>query len=366
MSLAGASPEYFRTADLFAPFGTSLVLNTSSPLQAWVGATVLGGLPLARALNVVLLGGLAANGFTAYLLAHAFTRRFWPSVMAGTSFATCAYVSVHPLGHFNLVHAWVLPLAFLAWVLLLDAPTAPRALAAAAAFAATAYSDYYYFVYAVFAAVLWWGIVATNATLAWRSGRFRRTSRAVLVLAGLALAAGIIIRMSSGVEVRSRAAPRQRGRGAQPGLGCGALPAGVGAAAPRRGRPASRLLHSRDSSGPPAQRGPRPAAVAREPKGSGGGTEAGVSGDGRDAAPQAWRRQLACIVLATAAGAALVLPLAAAAVSLVRSGDYVSQQYFWRSAPRGDRSRHRPARQPDARDLGRLDAGRCTSDSAST
>ena len=205
-------------------------------------------------------------------------------------------------------------LVFLTWVLLLDAPTAPRALAAGVAFAATAYSDYYYFVYAVFFAVLWWSAAATNPTLAWRSGRFRRTSRALLVAAGLALAAGMSILMTSGARFDFGQLHVSASRARNPVSVAGLCLL------------AWALLHLS-------------VVVRRRRHGTfeqfDGDAEAGASGDALDAAPRAGRRQLACVGLAAAVGTALILPLTMGAVSLVRSGDYVSQQYFWRSAPRG-------------------------------
>ena len=43
-------------------------------------------------------------------------RRVMPAVFAGTIFASSTYIAIHLLGHFNLVHAWVIPLAVLAWI----------------------------------------------------------------------------------------------------------------------------------------------------------------------------------------------------------------------------------------------------------
>ena len=138
----------FHTDRLFAPFGALLVLNTHTALESLGSAAVLGAVPVVRAHNLLMLAGLAANGFAAYCLAFAFTRRAGAALIAGTSFATCAFLSVHLLGHVNLVHAWVLPLAALAWIRFVSRPAATPALAVAVAFAATLWSDYYYFVYA--------------------------------------------------------------------------------------------------------------------------------------------------------------------------------------------------------------------------
>jgi hypothetical protein len=290
--LEGAGGGYFRTGHLFAPIGTPLVLNTHSALQAWTGATLLGGLPLLRALNIVLLGGLAANGFATCLLAHAFTRRAWPSVMAGTAFASCAFVSVHLLGHFNLVHAWVVPLAALAWVSLLSSPSAARAVAAGAAFAVVAWSDYYYLVYATIFAAAWWGLTATGPRLEWRRNRFPRTGRVLLIAAAVALVVAAAIGLTSGIKFTlgpiQVSAMRARNPVSLAGL---CLLAWA-------------VVHTRI-----------------------------VFGQTPDT--RSMRRTGAHVAAAVAVGAVLVLPIAVAAASLVRSGDYVSQRYFWRSAPRG-------------------------------
>jgi hypothetical protein len=290
--LEGGSAGDFRTGHLFAPIGTSLVLNTHSALQAWIGATLLGGLPLVRALNLVLLCGLAANGFATYLLAHAFTRRTWPSVVAGTAFASSAYVSVHLLGHFNLVHAWVVPVATLAWVSLIESPSAARVVVTGIAFAVVAWSDYYYLVYLTIFAAAWWGLTATEPQLSWRSERFPRAQRVLLIAACAALVVAAAIGFTSGLRFRlgpiQISAMRARNPVSMAGL-CLLAWAVV----------RTRIV------------------FARTP-------------DSRSAL-----RTAGHVVAAVAVSAVLVLPIAVAAVSLVRSGDYVSQQYFWRSAPRG-------------------------------
>ena len=176
-----ASP--FFTPYLFAPFGTPLVLHTHTALEAMLGATLLRSLPLTAAHNVVLLAGMAANGVAAYALAFHHTRRTMPAVLAGTLFASSTYIAIHLLGHFNLVHAWVLPLAALTWILAVEHPTTGRCCATAAAFAAAAYSDYYYFAYAVMFALAWWFL--GRWTIAIGGRRFPRVEQALSILAGV-------------------------------------------------------------------------------------------------------------------------------------------------------------------------------------
>jgi hypothetical protein len=151
----GAGVGVFDCPYLFAPFGTSLVLHTHTALQSYAGATLLSRLSAVTAHNVVLLAGLAANGIATYALAYSFVRRVMPAVLAGVLFASSSYITLHLLGHFNLVHAWVLPVTALAWTGFLARPSFPKAAFVAIAYAAAMYSDYYYLVYAGLFAIVW-------------------------------------------------------------------------------------------------------------------------------------------------------------------------------------------------------------------
>ena len=64
-----SGPRLFATDRLFAPFGAPLILNTHTALESVASATVLGAVPVVRAHNLLVLAGLAANGFAAYGLA---------------------------------------------------------------------------------------------------------------------------------------------------------------------------------------------------------------------------------------------------------------------------------------------------------
>jgi hypothetical protein len=138
----------FYSNYLFPPYGAPLVLHTHTALQATLGATLLAWLPVVTAHNIVLLGGLAANGWCAYALALHETRRASAAIIAGSIFATAAFVSIRLLGHFNLVHAWVVPLSLWCWIKTIEQPSLARAVATGAALAAALYTDYYLFIFA--------------------------------------------------------------------------------------------------------------------------------------------------------------------------------------------------------------------------
>jgi len=191
----------FHTAYLFAPYGTPLVLNTHTALQAMLGATLFRPLPLTAAHNVVLLAGLAANGLASYALAYREVRRVMPAIFAGTTFASSTYVAIHLLGHFNLVHAWVIPLAALAWIRCDDHPSATRCFAAAGAFAAASYSDYYYLVYCVMFAIGW--SILRRWRLEFAGQRFPRSERVLATLACLVIVVILAIAVTGGFTIEA-------------------------------------------------------------------------------------------------------------------------------------------------------------------
>ena len=289
---AGQWSRLFATDRLFAPLGAPLILNTHTALESLASATVLGTMPVVRAHNLLVLAGLAANGMAAYTLSFMQARRVSAALLAGTSFATCAFVTAHLLGHINLIHAWVLPLAALTWIRLVARPTPARAVVLAIAFAATLWSDYYYFVYATLFAFVWLIVSARDVAVAWRVARRPALARGLLAAAALAVGVAIAIAVSGGIVFA---------------LG----PLHVSARNARNPTSIAGVLlllwtvsRLRPIASPPARR-------------------------------LDWGPMLRHGAIAAVAFMLLTVPIWSAALTLVRSGDYVSQQYFWRSAPRG-------------------------------
>src|SRR5690242_3988535 len=94
--------DFFRTPYLFAPVGADLTLHTHTALPAFVGATLLGRLSIAAALNITTLASLALNGFCGYLLCWRLLRSHSAAILGGIVFATSPYIAAHLNGHFNL------------------------------------------------------------------------------------------------------------------------------------------------------------------------------------------------------------------------------------------------------------------------
>ena len=223
--LATPGLRYFHTTYLFYPFGTAIVDHPHTALPAFVAATVLRGLSVAAAQNVLLIAYVFANMACMYALARSIlgprsdpgsildrsrigsrirsridvarrsaARR--AAVVAAIVFGLSPYVAVHLLGHFDLVAAWPLPLYALALRRAVDRRSAASAVAAGVVLAATAYTVYYYVVYLCFFTAVY-AIASTGALSVSRSPtpmppsarRLRAASAAVAVLAAVVAAA---------------------------------------------------------------------------------------------------------------------------------------------------------------------------------
>ena len=289
---SNAGAELFYTTHLFAPYGAPLVLHTHTALPAFAGATLLRPLSVPAAHNVVLLAGLAANGVVAYALAWRYVRNPGSALLAGTLFAGSAYISIHLLGHFNLVHAWVLPMSALAWVRFMEDPRAARGAIAGLAFAATAYTDYYYFVYATIFAALWIVFSTFSLEIARKLSRTTKLERGLVIAIGALVALVIVILLSGGFQ-----------------LAVG--PITISASRIRNPLAAVWLLGT-------------VWLVLR--------VRWLIKLSGGLPPPPHYIRGLA---VGTAVAVVLMLPLIAAALRIVMAGNYVPPQHTWRSGPRG-------------------------------
>jgi hypothetical protein len=283
--------SWFECPYLFAPFGTSLVLHTHTALQAITGATLLAPLPVVAAHNLVLLAGLAANGIATYGLAYSQVQKVMPAALAGVVFATSAYLGLHLLGHFNLVHAWVLPAAAFAWMKFSAAPKFTTAALVAVTGAASLYSDYYYFVYILLFAIVW--TLASQWAVSVRFGapRARWSERVVIGMMAVIFIVIAVILLTGGGEL---AIGRWR----------------ISAQGIRNPATALWLLLLVWIGLRSKVRIHRRAAASIGPL-------------------------LRNVLWTIAIGAVLILPLASAAAHLLAEGDYVAPEHRWRSAPGG-------------------------------
>ena len=300
----GSAERFFFTPYLFAPLGTDLTLHTHIALNAFAGATVFEPLPPLTAMNVTILLSLFLNGFCAYLLAWRFTRDAAASLVAGLVFGASPYLAAHLNGHFNLTSAWTLPLFALVCTDVFGGVDGdPKrvalrtfpAVAAGVVLGVTAYIDYYYVIYQLAFLVCAWLLAARDWSIVLR-GPTPRTLRAARVLMTIALLDLIIIALIAitggfdttigGVRVLAREVfnPLQ------------VLWVLIAGAALLRWRP----------------------AVAQRR----------IDG---------WndRSAVLAVLMVASVSALVALPILVNGIGVVLRGEYVSQRYFWRNAPKG-------------------------------
>jgi hypothetical protein len=291
----GSSAPFFHTTHLFAPVGTDLTLHTHTALPAFAGATLFGSLPVITALNVTILASVFLNGFCAYLLGWRITRDHGAGIVAGLVFAGSPFIAAHLHGHFNLTTAWTIPLFALAVSEAITRGSARWGVAAGLLLGATAYIDYYFVVYeTVLAACLFafearaWSVGRAEITA--RSRRWARIVGVVLLLeattiAVIAITGGFTIGLGAArLSMRSLFNPLQ------------AFWILLAAWLWLRFRP---RIHA----------GPNP---------------------GFHAGGAVW-----AVLLLAAVFVLIAAPLLWNGAALMARGEYVSQRYFWRSAPKG-------------------------------
>lgn len=162
MRKALSAPElvFFHSTYLFSPFGVDLVNHPNTALQGLVSATLLSRLSIVEAENLYIFVSVFLNAVCAYALALELTRERRLAVLAGMAFGGSPYVAAHLLGHFDLLTAWVIPLFALFFRRGLLSGTVRAAVAAGLCMAISAYCAYYHVVYislfAITYTVAWW------------------------------------------------------------------------------------------------------------------------------------------------------------------------------------------------------------------
>lgn len=286
--------DFFQTAYRFAPVGEDLTLYTHTAFPAFVGATLLKHLPLVTALNVTVLVALALNGFLAYLLAWRIVRDRGAAMVAGVIFGSSPYVSAHLNGHFDLIGVWTIPLFTIALLEAIEGSVA-WALITGVVLAGTAYVAYYYVVYDVGLVLCFAACRAWEWSIVLRDGPAPRPwlSRVLAAAVGLDVAAIVAIVWTGGFDVR------------------------VGAVRVSMHDPFNplQLFWVLIAATLWIRFGPRVRARAR--------------------ASWSWRRAAPPLAAMLAGFFVVAGPLVLKAIHVVSSGQYVTQQYYWRSSGGG-------------------------------
>jgi hypothetical protein len=289
---------YFRTTFLFYPFGVDMVGQSHVLGPGLFAATVLRPLPLVLAHNVMLFAFVFLNMACAYALAWNLTRHVRASVLAGLLFGQSPYLAAHLVGHFELMAAWPLPL----FVLLLRCALDPGAGSTRAAFCAalvavaTTYMTYYYVIYLGAIAIV---LVAIRLRV-FRVHFERRPDNGPLRRARIALAAAMAALLALAAWIA-----RTGGIDKTASLG-------ISMTQPQNTLSAMWIL------------GVIRALCTWRISIRSGEPERGVV--------------RAAVILCAVFGAVFLIgaaPLLREAANVITRGEYVSQKYFWRSAPRG-------------------------------
>jgi hypothetical protein len=289
--------DFFRSTYLFSPFGVDLVNHPHTALQGYISATVLARLTVIEAENLYILISVFLNGACAYALAFDLSRDRRLAVMTGLVFGGSPYIAAHLMGHFDLLTAWVIPLFALFLRRALDSGGILPAIGCGACIAIAAYSAYYHLVYlTVFGlayTVAAWRAVSSSVEPRPQTATFFSIRLVMIGLLALDAVLIIIILFGGGTSFEIGGISVTARTVRNPLLAAWLLAA---AWMLTRWRVVVRF---------------------RRPDGE-----------------QFWRGTQTLMITA-ATFAVLVLPLIVQAFRLALSGRYVTQTYFWRSAPRG-------------------------------
>ena len=290
---SGIARVPFWTPMIFAPWGVNLALHTHTALPSAVAALAFPASALAGT-NIVVALDLFLNFAAAYALAWRTTGNARASVVAGLVYGWSPFVSAHLAGHFNLVAAWTLPVAALAVQDVLEGVSRRRGALWGVVFGSIAYVDYYL---AVYAFVLGAAVLAHRALAVSVRSRVRSRVQTIVLrsIGGLLMLDAIVLGAiaTTGGTVAQIGGLHLSLRGtANPISAAGLL---VMLAVAVRLAPAIRVH-------------------------------------------VAWRQlqtDAGSLALPGVVALMTVLPILASAARMWIHGDYVSQTYFWRSAPAG-------------------------------
>jgi hypothetical protein len=294
VAVRDAHYSFLQCPLIFHPFGVNLALHTHTALPAFLAAVLAPASSLLAAQNVLIALHLFLNCAVAYALAYSIARHVGGALVAAIVFGWSPYVSAHLLGHFNLIAAWVLPLIALFALRALNGERISEWLLGAS-LAIAAYVDYYYAAYSVLLVAL----MALTPAVSFAFDTARPPTRwqcrvAAVLLAVLAIDLVVIVAIAwTGGTVLRLGGTRVSLLSITNPLSAGWILLGIlalvwWAPAIQVSLKSARLRHNMKAIVIPA------------------------------------------VILIVAA-----MPLLLSAFQLWRAGDYVTQRYYWRSAPRG-------------------------------
>jgi hypothetical protein len=173
MRTALSAPEldFFHSRYLLSPFGVDLINHPHTALQGLISATVLRSLSEIQAENVYIVVSVFLNAACAYAFAFDVVRERRCALLAAVAFGGSPYIAAHLRGHFDLLTAWVIPLFALFFRRAMRSGSIFAAAGCGVSVAVAAYAAYYYVVYLAMFAI-------TYTLASWRVFHTRREPRA--------------------------------------------------------------------------------------------------------------------------------------------------------------------------------------------
>jgi hypothetical protein len=279
---------------LFVPFGVDLTLDTHTLLPTLIVTAISPGSSALAGTNAIIAAHLFLNFAMAYALAYKLTKEIGSALVGALLFAWSPYVEVRLLGHFNLLAAWTLPLTALLTMTAVETRSRAATVSLGLAIGAIAYVEYYYVVYAAALAALL--AAARPVQVSWRIGLLTGWQRRALATVGTLMTLAVVIaaavKLSGGAVLHLGGLAVSMKSAHNPAVAAGLL-LFIGA------------------------------AIAIVPASS------------FHVDWTSLRDEAGTIGAAAAIAALCVLPLIVSGIHLWLRGDYVSQPYFWRSAPSG-------------------------------
>jgi hypothetical protein len=294
-ALAGDGLSIFWTPYLFAPIGASLITHTLTPLLTVSGALVPWEADPVLLYNAALIAAVFLNFIAAYAAAYSITRDRLSAIFAAVAFGGAPFLLARLYGHLNLLSAWGLPLLLLATIRYQRQPAITRAIALAVTIGIVAYTDYYYLIFGLLLVALHLSLSFGRVRVQARplTPRHRRILNVVIALIAVVSAAIAWIYGTGGADTTIAGIRLRMTDTFNPRVALGFLLTGA-------------LIIWK---GPVLTFAVRPDPPDRK----------------------VWR----LLPVAASAVALLLSPILVSALSLWLSGDYATQDYFWRSAPPG-------------------------------
>jgi hypothetical protein len=296
-ALSAPDLDFFQSRYLFSPFGVDLINHPHTALQGFISATALRSLSVIQAENLYIFTSVFLNGLCAYALAFDVVRERRTAIFAAVAFGGSPYIAAHLLGHFDLLTAWVIPLFALCLRRSLRSGGVGAAIGCGLCVSVAAYAAYYHVVYLALLAITY-TLASWHVLHVYREARAQTqslfTARLILVgLIALDLFAIVAILLSGGSVVAVF---------------------GVSISA--------RTVHN-------------PLLLLWILGFIWFFTKWRIRVRFNSPTPESFWRSAQALMITVAVFAVACLPLIAQAFRLALAGRYVSQTYFWRSAPRG-------------------------------